>query len=115
MKLPSSNTILLVIAVVLITLQISSLFRKTQVNEELIVAREKIKHIEGKRIADSINMDVFLKLKDENIALLKKQDAVIVNQYIQSNDKLKTITPAITNLDRENLRRAIERYTVLSD
>lgn len=115
MKLPSSNTILLVIAVVLITLQISSLFRKTQVNEELIVAREKIKHIEEKRIADSINMDVFLKLKDENIALLKKQDAVIVNQYIQSNDKLKTITPAITNLDRENLRRTIERYSVLQD
>lgn len=115
MKLPSSNTILLVIAVVLITLQISSLFRKTQVNEELIVAREKIKHIEEKRISDSINMDVFLKLKDENIALLKKQDAVIVNQYIQSNDKLKTITPAITNLDRENLRRTIERYSVLQD
>ena len=115
MKLPSSNTILLVIAVVLITLQISSLFRKAQVNEELIIAREQIKHIEEKRISDSINMDVFLKLKDENIALLKKQDAVIVNQYIQSNDKLKTITPAITNLDRENLRRTIERYSVLQD
>lgn len=111
MKLPI-NTILLLVAAVLITLQVDSCFRKAPVNEELIVAREKIKSIEEKRVTDSLNMAAFLKLKDENIAVLKTKEATIVNQYIQSNDKLKTIAPAITNLDKEQLRAAAIGYVV---
>lgn len=109
------NTLMWVGIGVLLTLQIGSCFRKTPVNAELIIAKEKIKSIEEKRVSDSISNAAYIKLKDENIALLQQKENVIVNQYIQSNDKLKTIPAIVNALVRDSLRRAIERYVVLSD
>ena len=88
---------------------------KTPVNEDLIVAREQAKSIERIRIKDSLANAAYLKLKDENIALLQQKEAVIVNQYIQSNDKLKNIPAVVNALIRDSLRSAIQRYAMLRD
>ena len=115
MKLPSLNTLLIIGVAVLLTLQLKSCFDKTHKPEQMIRNEERIKFLEEKRLSDSLATDAYLKLKDENISILKSKEATIVNQYIQSNDKIKTIAPTITNLDRENLRAAAIRYVVLTD
>lgn len=111
----NERTLLWILVSVLLTTLGKGCFDKTPVNPELVRLQERVKYIEEKRISDSLSNAAFIKLKDEKISEIKNKEAVIVNQYISTNDKLKNIPASINALVRDSLKSAIERYVVLPD
>ncbi len=111
----NERTLLWILVSVLLTTLSMIFFRRKPVNEDLVRLQERVKYIEEKRIADSLSNAAFIKLKDEKIEEIKTKDAIVVNQYISTNDKLKNISPRINSLVRDSLRSAIERYVMLPE
>lgn len=112
MKLTKEHTNLLAVALiaVLVTLQISSMFRGKQPDEKLIRNEMKLERLEEKRVTDSLFHVEIIAQKDSVIALLKSKDAIIVNHYTQSNEKLKNIPAAVTSLSVQQLVQSAIDY-----
>jgi hypothetical protein len=107
MKFLNLNTILIVAVAVLVTLQVSSMFRKSSPNESLIRAEMKIEQLEQKRLSDSVLLVEQLKAKDLVIAALQEKDTVYIRNINSSNERVKNIPAAVNNIsDDAGLRAA---------
>jgi len=109
------DTILIIAVAVLLTLQISNMFRKSPVNEDLIRAKMKIEY-QDKMIEiisdDRIN---FRNKYDSVTALLLGKDANKAEQEKQIIVKYEKIPVYINSLNRDSLRAAVKRYSLLPD
>lgn len=104
------NTVAWIAIAVLLTWQINSCFKKTPPNEELIIAREKAKAIEEKRISDSTLNAEKIKAKDLEIAYLKDKDTVFVNKLVTNDKKIKASNDRVNSLTDAELERAYSTY-----
>ena len=102
--------IFMVAVIVLATLLISNILRKSPPNEKLIRAEMKIEQLEEKRKSDSLVWVEKLKVKDAEIEALKQKDTVFIQRIIQSNDRIKQIPVTVSGFDKSELRRAITNY-----
>jgi len=102
--------IFMVAVIVLATLLISNILRKSPPNEKLIRAEMKIEQLEEKRKSDSVLSAERLKAKDDLIQLLQQKDTIIIRNINSSNDRIKKIPAAVNNLDKQQLRGAFTNF-----
>lgn len=105
-----TKTILIVALTAIITLNVSSFFRKSPPNEKLIRTEMRIEQLEEKRKSDSVLSAERLKAKDDLIQLLQQKDTVIIRNINSSNDRIKKIPAAVGNLDKQQLRGAFTNF-----
>lgn len=98
-----TNNLLPIAVVVMATLLISNILRKSPPNEKLIRAEMKIEQLEEKRKYDSLLLVEQLKAKDLVIAALQQKDTVIIQKINSSNDRIKNI-PTTVPFDDAGLR-----------
>lgn len=110
MRLTKEHTNLLAVALisVLLTMQIKSC--KKEPNEKLIRNEMKLDQLEAKRKTDSVTSAKIIEAKDSVIAMLKRKDAVIINQYIKADEKLKTIPATVNSLSVQQLVQSAYDY-----
>ena len=106
----NERTLLWILVSVLLTTLSMIFFRRKPVNEDLVRLQERVKYIEEKRISDSLSNAAFLKIKDDNIIELKSKEAVIVNQYISTNDKLKNIPASVYSRTPDTVWATLRRH-----
>jgi len=105
----NKTTILLIAVAVLLTLQISSMFRKSPVNEKAIRLDEQGKAKEQLRLKDSVYYTGQLAGRDSIIAALKQQAGQKQIQYVQLKNDYGKIRPTVDAYSsNELLRRANE-------
>ena len=106
MKLPL-NTILLIAVSVLLTLQISSMFRSNKPNsyykEKLADKEAEIKEVKQDR-------DLYRTKTDSLLALLRQSDTVLIREYKTNTIKYEKISPTVDAFNNDELRRAIFNY-----
>lgn len=107
MKQINLNTILLVAVAVLLTLQISSLFKgggkMPDISGELKAKDEIIEMIKEEREQDR-------RMFDSTIALLKEMDNNKVKEYYKTIPVYEKIPVTVSNYSNDELRRAIWSY-----
>ncbi len=102
--------IFMVAAMVLATLMISSLLRKSPPNVDAEMRKVEAEHFKQLRNLDSLLTVEKLKAKDLVIAALQQKDTVIIQKINSSNDRIKNIPATVRNLSNEDLRRAINDF-----
>ena len=98
-----------VVVAVLVTLQVSSMFRGKTVNEGAIRNDEKVKSLEiVQKIKDSLYF-VNIAAKDSEISILS--DKILNNKtsIIQSNERIKTLPSRISSMSVDDIIRTIEQ------
>jgi len=102
----NKTTILLIAVAVLLTLQISSMFRKSPAKptDEVIKAKDElIKFIQEERQQDRV-------MYDSTIAALLRQDNQKVIEYKTTKVIYEKIPVRVNALSDDELRRAVEEY-----
>lgn len=104
------TTILLVVAIVLATLYIESLFDKTPPNEKIIRSDIKIEQLEKKVIADSIATMKERREKDSTIAVLNEKYDNLEKQKQPIRNALRQVHIVVSDFDKEQLRRGSKEF-----
>lgn len=107
---PNWHTISTVLISVLLTLQVRSWFTPAPVNADLIRAREEVKRVEEKRLADSVVFEIRLAMYDSLIAASRDRSAGYANGYQTVKKQYEKIPAVVADYDRDRLRRAFTEF-----
>ena len=110
MKLPSLNTILIVIAVVFITLYLRSCFVKTPPSEKIIRSDMKIEQLEKQRVVDSVELVRIRHEKDSAIAAADERIKNLENQKQKIVNVIKKVPVFVDNLDKQQLHSGADGF-----
>ena len=103
-------TILIVICAVFITLQVSSMFRKSGKPEQMIRNEERLKYLEESRLKDSVTIVITRALYDSAISASNERLNQLQNKFQATKIIYEKVPVIINNLDREQLRRAVSEF-----
>jgi len=106
LKLPSLNTILLIGAAVLLTMQLRSCFDRVHKPEQMIRNEERLKYLEQERLKDSVNYVEVMAMYDSLIVISKQKFDELENRKQPIKNAIKQSNTVVDNFDREQLRRA---------
>lgn len=106
----NSHTILVAALCILGTILIMNTCSPTRVSEKAIRAQVEREQLEKQRIIDSIHTAEVIALKDEQIAILKDRDTVLVTRYKTTQNAYNNIKPTVDRLNDDELARAVEAF-----
>ena len=105
------TTILIVVLAIAVTVLVMILTKKPQVSEEMIVNRERVKHLEEIRLRDSVQYEKDMSAKDSIIQNIKDDFAATTPKLQQSRNETKKIPVVINSLNNNELLNRANSFT----
>lgn len=102
--------ILFIAIAVIATWQIRGCMTPSPPNEELIIAKERIKILEEKRMNDSVILVQTRMFYDSLVSLSKEKSSQLSKQYQSTKVIYEKIPVIVNSYDREQLRNAVSNY-----